>query len=333
MHALATLFFALPITALAGTHEPWAHRRRAQHWEKREPVTFARRGVQYKLSDNFSGQALLDNFNFFNQADPTHGLVQYVDAQTAKNEGLAVVQDDGVVKLNVDSTTQLQAGQPRKSVRLESKKTYNSGLFIGDFFAMPTGCGTWPAYWTVNGNDWPNGGELDIIEGVNLNTDNQITAHTGPTCTLSGGLINAAVGHLVSPTCTSSADNNSGCPWNPQGNATYGHNFNMQGGGVYAHLWDNTGISVWFFPRNAIPGDITSGNPDPSSWGQATAVFPNNDSCQTTKHFHDHTIVINTSLCGDWAGAAFNNGGQCSGTCDAWVADPSHFKCRCFKFL
>ncbi len=41
--------------------------------------------------------------------------MQYVDAQTAKNEGLAVVQDDGVVKLNVDSTTQLQAGQPRKS--------------------------------------------------------------------------------------------------------------------------------------------------------------------------------------------------------------------------
>ena len=107
----------------------------------------------------------------------------------------------------------------------------------------------------------------------------------------------------------------------------------MQGGGVYAHLWDNTGISVWFFSRGSIPGDISSGNPDPSSWGQALAVFPNSDSCQTTKHFHDHTIVINTSLCGDWAGNAFNDGGKCTGSCDAWVADPSHFKCEWFFLL
>ena len=60
MHALATLFLALPITALAGVHEPWAHRRRAQHWERSEPVTFARRGVNYKLADDYSGQALLE---------------------------------------------------------------------------------------------------------------------------------------------------------------------------------------------------------------------------------------------------------------------------------
>lgn len=49
------------------------------------------------------------------------------------------------------------------SVRLSSQKTYNAGtLFLADIQAMPTGCATWPAYWTV-GPNWPNGGELDII--------------------------------------------------------------------------------------------------------------------------------------------------------------------------
>lgn len=49
------------------------------------------------------------------------------------------------------------------SVRVSSKKTYNAGtLFLADIQAMPTGCATWPAYWTV-GPNWPNGGEVDII--------------------------------------------------------------------------------------------------------------------------------------------------------------------------
>ena len=49
------------------------------------------------------------------------------------------------------------------SVRIQTKKTYNSGLFVADFFAMPHGCAVWPAYWTVGDGDWPNTGEVDII--------------------------------------------------------------------------------------------------------------------------------------------------------------------------
>lgn len=42
-------------------------------------------------------------------------------------------------------------------VRISSKRTYNHGLFIADFFAMPHGCSVWPAYWSV-GPNWPSAG-------------------------------------------------------------------------------------------------------------------------------------------------------------------------------
>ncbi len=49
------------------------------------------------------------------------------------------------------------------SVRIQTKKTYNSGLFVADFFSMPHGCSVWPAYWTVGDGNWPDTGEVDII--------------------------------------------------------------------------------------------------------------------------------------------------------------------------
>jgi len=55
------------------------------------------------------------------------------------------------------------------SVRIASTKTYSSGLFISDFAAMAHGCAVWPAYWSL-GRGWPDGGEMDIIEGVNQKT-------------------------------------------------------------------------------------------------------------------------------------------------------------------
>ena len=48
------------------------------------------------------------------------------------------------------------------SVRISSKKTYNGGLFIADFFAMPHGCSVWPAYWSV-GPNWPSAGTFHCL--------------------------------------------------------------------------------------------------------------------------------------------------------------------------
>lgn len=70
-------------------------------------------------------------------ADPTHGLVTYVDSDTAFSTGLAYVRDDGVAVMRVDNTTTLQEGQNRNSVRIHTKNSYGPGLFVMDVLQMP----------------------------------------------------------------------------------------------------------------------------------------------------------------------------------------------------
>jgi hypothetical protein len=49
-------------------------------------------------------------------------------------------------------------------VRISTKKTYDSGLFVADFFAAPHGCGSWPAYWSLGTDaEWPLAGEVRVF--------------------------------------------------------------------------------------------------------------------------------------------------------------------------
>ena len=88
----------------------------------------------------------------------------------------------------------------RDSVRISSQTAYGDSAIVLDLAHMPAGCGTWPAFWTLSKNGpWPNGGEIDIIEGmllfsrlssdvahtrvgVNKQDFNQATLHTTPGC-------------------------------------------------------------------------------------------------------------------------------------------------------
>ncbi len=76
-------------------------------------------------------------WNFMTFDDPTHGLVNYVDRDTAFNLGLAYVREDGVAVMKVDNTTSLQSGEKRNSVRIHTAKGYGQGLFIADIAQMP----------------------------------------------------------------------------------------------------------------------------------------------------------------------------------------------------
>lgn len=184
-----------------------------------------------------------------------------------------------------------------------SDNTYTHGLFVVDVLHMPHGCGLWPAYWMV-GPDWPSNGEIDIIEGVNLQEDNSISLHSSDNCTIAGS---GQTGLLQASNCDAAENGNSGCGSVLDSTATpnnYGPGFNENEGGYYVTEWTSEYIKHWFFPRGGeVPITLASGHPNPDLLG--TPAVNQQGSCDLDSHFSNHTIVINTDFCGAWAGWAY----------------------------
>ncbi|KIP03264.1 glycoside hydrolase family 16 protein [Phlebiopsis gigantea 11061_1 CR5-6] len=262
----------------------------------------------WKLLQTYQGTSFFDDWNFTTGADLTHGFVTYVDENTAKSASLIDVNSAGNAVMRVETTPQV-AGT-RQSVRVQTVRTYTGALIVMDSVHIPTGCGTWPAFWS-DGPNWPAGGEIDIVEGVNDYTNNQATLHTNPGCSMSSSSPSTLgiSGTLVGGTDCAAADTgNAGCGIRASQTNSFGAAFNNNGGGVYIMKWDNTGITVWFFPRNSIPADITANAPQPSTWGTPMANFPAS-SCNPSNFFSDHQAIFDITLCGDWAGAVWGTAG------------------------
>jgi len=274
--------------------------------------------TSYTLVDNWSGNNFFNNFQFFTGGDPTNGYVNYVSASQASSSQLTSVSN-GIVYIRSDNTN-VASGAGRSSVRITSNKSYNGGLFLFDVIHMPYGCGTWPAIWTV-GPGWPNSGEIDIIEGVNNVNHNSMTLHSKTGCTMPSG---GETGTQASSNCDVAVNGNQGCGVTDNRGTSYGAGFNSNGGGVHAMLWTSSGVKIYFFPRNAIPSDISSGNPNPDNWGTPAANFPFGSNCPSN-FYQNHQIVLDNTFCGDWAGAVFGSMG-CSGSCQSYVQNnPSAF--------
>jgi len=259
-------------------------------------------GQNYGLKKNFSGNTFFDEWDFYTQGDPTHGTVDYVNQQTAQNAGLIGFRN-GAVYIGCDTKNKV-TGRGRQSVRISTKEIWNGGLFVMDLQHMPTGCGTWPAWWLV-GPNWPTGGEIDIIEGVNKGTVDQSTLHTNTGCVMTRENNTQFTGKWASKNCL--GNNGCGIIGNPN---SYGAPFNAAGGGVFATEWTQGFIRMYFFPRGKIPADLNTATPNPAGWGLPFAHFTLDSECPPT-HFKDHTMVINLTFCGDWAGQVF--GAQCPG--------------------
>lgn len=151
-----------------------------------------------------------------------------------------------------------------------------------------------------------------------------MTLHTGPGCSMPQVSSSMFKGRQLSTSCPTTQDSNSGCAFSDPNSNSFGTGFNAVNGGVFAHLWNDDGISIWHWPRSSIPNDIAAKNPNPSSWGLPDGLFPSTN-CDMASHFISHSLVIDTTLCGDWAGSVYGASG-CPGTCADAVANPANFK-------
>ncbi|KXH43155.1 endo-beta-glucanase [Colletotrichum simmondsii] len=290
--------------------------------------------LTYKLSDTYSGENFFDGFNYFNTYDPTGGMVHYVGADEAASRNLTYATSSTAV-LRVDHTTgntsSPDASTGRFSVRVESKTQYDKGLFIFDVKHTPYGCASWPALWFSDPNNWPDAGEIDVMEAINQGTDgNQMTLHTTSGCEMS--VKRKQTGSTLQSDCKNTTNGNAGC--GVEGKAsTYGSDFNAGGGGYMAMEWRDEGIRVWQFARDSVPSDITgASSPDPSTWGEALADFPNT-ACDMSSHFSNQSLIINIDVCGSLVEAKYADSGCGGSSCSDFQANnPDAFKTAYWEF-
>ncbi|WWD09153.1 hypothetical protein V865_007275 [Kwoniella europaea PYCC6329] len=283
--------------------------------------------ARYRLAKHYYGKDFFDGFDWKTFDDPTHGRVNYVSENEAKQRNLSYVSDHNTFVMKTDAHRRVApGGRGRDSVRIESKDTFDNGIYILDVLHMPTGCGTWPAFWTSTTGHWPEGGEIDIIEGVNGKGTNQGTLHATPGCTMPQNM--DATGQLLKTDCAVHGNDNQGCGVKDKRSDSFGPAFNKDQGGWYAMQRSISGIKMWFWPRDGqVPSDVKTGpaSVDPSKWGKPFANFPSTH-CNMRQHFGKHRIILNISLCGDWSGAVYNQQG-CPGTCATYVDnDPAAFR-------
>ncbi|KAK6346922.1 hypothetical protein TWF696_007022 [Orbilia brochopaga] len=294
--------------------------------------------LSYTLQTAYSGVNFFDAWDFGNGTEATNGFTNYVTREGAVWSNLTyATPEQAIIKVLAQDETGL-AGRP--TVKLLSKQRYTQGLFIFDIEHVPYGCGTWPAIWTSDPdpNVWPSRGEIDIVEAVNQgNKGVQMALHTTKGCQMRK-VKRKQSGKILSTNCLNSTNNNMGCAVSGPTDS-YGEAVNRNGGGIYAMEWRSAGIRMWFFPRDKIPHNVQAAlglsqrsnkdvKPDPSQWDEATADFPST-SCDIDRHFRDHRIIINISLCGDWAGAqsVYADEYGCPGTCSHYVSGtPEAFK-------
>ena len=144
------------------------------------------------------------------------GDVIYVNQTNATN--LAYVSSSDTAIIKVDNTSFVPYNDKRNSVRITTQYYFGVGtVWVIDAVHLPFGCSVrlsflpssrllfplrfpsddcqfsriflwqvWPSIWT-KGNDWPDNGEIDIIEAVNLMTYNQMALHTQNGCMAATG--------------------------------------------------------------------------------------------------------------------------------------------------
>lgn len=265
--------------------------------------------LQYVQKKNYQGQDFVNDFAFWDQKDPTHGYVTYSNKDTSIQDGRVTfnngrfqmrVQSNGVTGNYIYDQYKDTNGVGRGSVRIESRDTWTKGLFVADIEHLPERqCGIWPAWWTLGTTkDWPQGGEIDIVEGVHKENRNLAALHTSGESVMStaGGLY---TGETKGTDCRLSSGGSAGCAIKDYDGNSFGSPVGGTNGRTIAMEWTSDSIKVWNFARNARPNDILGANPDPSQWGTPSQQFTG--GVNIDQNFVSHKMIFNTALCGDWA--------------------------------
>ncbi|TDL28057.1 hypothetical protein BD410DRAFT_894166 [Rickenella mellea] len=284
---------------------------------------FVTTSAHFILKDTFIGQDFMHGFNWETFDDPTHGRVNFVNQSVAVQANLSFASATSFIMRADDLNVVPPSARGRNSVRITSHNSYADSMIVVDVKHIPEGCGTWPAFWTLSkAGPWPQGGEIDIIEGANSQPQNMASLHTTSGCSVAQN--RSQTGLAVSTACDASVNNNQGCGTSFSKPGSYGSQFNIMGGGWYVmQRTAQDGISVYFWSRNdaRVPAVVKYGAPlivlDPT-WGAPEAYFPK-DSCDYSTHFDAHQIIFDLTFCGDWAGNTFASSNCGKGTCEDFV--------------
>lgn len=264
------------------------------------------------LLQAYQGTTFFDRWDFDTDADiTTNGDVQFVSpVLNSSYSKLAFVTGDGTAVVSVDNTSLVDFNQKRNSIRMTSKDFYEVGtVWVFDAFHLPYGCAVWPAFWT-KGLDWPRQGEIDIMEGINLQSTNQMALHTYAGCQVDSNTDHTGLIGVTNCNDTSM----SGCTVTENNKNSYGAGFAQAGGGVFATQFDVAGIFIWFWSRPDVPQSVSTATDsiDISSWGPPSAVYASS-SCDIGSHFSAQQLVLDITLCGSWAGVPSIYVPQCGG--------------------
>lgn len=277
---------------------------------------------------NTTNEYFFDAFDFSGRSDPANGFVKYQDMKSALDSHLTRIIDyvyedhdnatrimTDLLYLGVDSQNITPTGRP--SLRLESKETFNQGLFVADIYHMPGGCGVWPAFWMLGtAGPWPDAGEVDILEGINEQTQNRMSLHTSKALTIdnhtnplkisskvAGGIQN---GVALTTDCNVVSSGGRGCSVSSnRPEEAFGMEFNRQLGSFMVVEFTSGWIKVWQMDRltgEEIFGQNSAGSIDAGGqigWGTPTAVFSRNGT-NLEPFFRDLRIILNTDFCGPW---------------------------------
>ncbi|KAL1942511.1 hypothetical protein VTO73DRAFT_6113 [Trametes versicolor] len=263
----------------------------------------------YNLVKEYSGTNFFSGWDFYDNFDnTTNGDVNWVSQANATQSKIAYVNDAGHAIVKVDDTSFVPYNSKRDSVRVTTQDYFPVGtVVVFDATHLPFGCSVWPSFW-MKGMNWPKGGEIDIFEGVNMMTTNQMALHTQSGCSLS------STATMTGKAGTTDCSSGTGCTVDETQANSYGSSFNSAGGGVWAMQLETSGISIWFWTRNSVPDSVTNANKtiDPSGWGTPSASF-GSSSCDINEFFAPQQMVIDITLCGDWAGVASEYQATCGG--------------------